>query len=506
MNTTPDQPAVSPKTSEPAVAIPPRFRWLKRGLLTLLFLIVALGIVRWQWGVYAERRLQKIIDEVRSRGEPILIEDFKTHTVPDEENAAFYLQKAAMVLQQPAGTKIDIGIVAGDAVLIEQFAADVKLWMEGNAEARELIKRGCECQQADWGVRLKSPVISMGPMFGSAQRMLAQFACTESLYEHQCGNDAEAVEACGRVLRIGEAAGQTSPLLLTAYVATAIDALGSSMVEDLAPQLQIGPKEGDASATTPASRAQVEELIALLLDESAIDTWFRDGLCGERMVNLDILNAFGTPGGGLVTGKATFGGPLVWLLKPSFQLDTVFMIEQTDGMIAAMFQPNYAAAEAAMPEYPSLGEGSRQYAHVLSSTVYSSWTSTPRLRFRTLLSRRFAATALALRLYEVEHGRRPATLDELVPEYLPAVPIDPFAADGRTIGYLPNADPPVLYSVGEDGVDGGGHYEITERNSINSHAGDLVFFLNGDRPRNRADVLKHILKTVGDDPNDGGSE
>ena len=44
---------------------------------------------------------------------------------------------------------------------------------------------------------------------------------------------------------------------------------------------------------------------------------------------------------------------------------------------------------------------------------------------------RLAATALALRLYAADHGGRyPGTLDELVPEYLPAVPLDPLAAGG----------------------------------------------------------------------------
>ena len=96
---------------------------------------------------------------------------------------------------------------------------------------------------------------------------------------------------------------------------------------------------------------------------------------------------------------------------------------------------------------------------------------------------RMAATALAIRLYELDHGRRPVALEELVPEYLPAVPLDLFAADGRAIGYAPANAPPVLYSVNVDGVDDGGSFALTTWGSVDREAKDLPFFLDGGRPR-----------------------
>jgi len=59
---------------------------------------------------------------------------------------------------------------------------------------------------------------------------------------------------------------------------------------------------------------------------------------------------------------------------------------------------------------------------------------------------------LLLRAYQDERGRLPDTLDALVPAYLDAVPVDPF--DGKPMRYDPQKR--ILYSVGEDGVDGGG--------------------------------------------------
>ena len=75
--------------------------------------------------------------------------------------------------------------------------------------------------------------------------------------------------------------------------------------------------------------------------------------------------------------------------------------------------------------------------------------------FRALAERRLAAVALAVRLYYVEKGKWPGSLDELAPQYLPAVPDDPMAS-GKKIGYVADAQRPRNYSVGENETDEGG--------------------------------------------------
>jgi len=65
-------------------------------------------------------------------------------------------------------------------------------------------------------------------------------------------------------------------------------------------------------------------------------------------------------------------------------------------------------------------------------------------------------TDLAIRLYHRDHGVWPDTLDQLVPEYLPAVPIDPHS--GKSLIYRPSGDSFVLYSVGKDRTDNAGRF------------------------------------------------
>lgn len=59
-----------------------------------------------------------------------------------------------------------------------------------------------------------------------------------------------------------------------------------------------------------------------------------------------------------------------------------------------------------------------------------------------------------LRKYHAHHSRWPDKLDDLVPDYLDAVPVDPF--DGQPTRYRANADEVFIWSIGSDGIDNGG--------------------------------------------------
>jgi hypothetical protein len=90
-----------------------------------------------------------------------------------------------------------------------------------------------------------------------------------------------------------------------------------------------------------------------------------------------------------------------------------------------------------------------------------------------------AAVAFAIRLYELDHGRRPSELLELVPDYLNAIPIDPFSATGEPIRYRPDAERAILYSIGRNGTDDRGQYQTLSGGRIDYEALDIPFFLDG---------------------------
>jgi hypothetical protein len=88
---------------------------------------------------------------------------------------------------------------------------------------------------------------------------------------------------------------------------------------------------------------------------------------------------------------------------------------------------------------------------------------------------RNAATALAVERFRIKTGQVPSTLEELVPEFLESVPIDPF--DGQPLRYRRSENGYVVYSVSENLRDDGGVQDAYERRPKNGsvRSGDWIF-------------------------------
>ncbi len=88
---------------------------------------------------------------------------------------------------------------------------------------------------------------------------------------------------------------------------------------------------------------------------------------------------------------------------------------------------------------------------------------------------------LALRAYKMEHGVYPATLAALAPNYLQAVPDDPFALSGA-LRYKRQGARYILYSVGPDGKDDGGRpiFDRTKTAPSSASASDPRYYVLND--------------------------
>jgi hypothetical protein len=95
------------------------------------------------------------------------------------------------------------------------------------------------------------------------------------------------------------------------------------------------------------------------------------------------------------------------------------------------------------------------------------------LRERLLLGwtlRQLAATGLAVNAYADDHDGLPPTLEALVPDYLPQLPVDPFAESSAGFHYVPEGEQFRLWALGQDGIDDGGTFDPEDWDE-----GDLVF-------------------------------
>ena len=81
--------------------------------------------------------------------------------------------------------------------------------------------------------------------------------------------------------------------------------------------------------------------------------------------------------------------------------------------------------------------------------------------------------ALALEAFRKDTGAYPQTLNELIPQYLPAIPTDPLA--NQPLLYALHNGKPTIYAPGQDGQDRGGTSTNTPPTEIPASADWILF-------------------------------
>jgi hypothetical protein len=395
--------------------------------------------------------------------------------------------KASGNLATPPGATIGPDALSYDWRVADQYPEDARRIVEANRPALQWVRQARDLPEADWHVRFTSPLINVLLPNLAPQRQLAKFVRTAAYVKHSQGDDAEAVELLRDVLAFADHTRATErTTLITHLVAVAIDAVGVAVIERIAPHLRIaGEATPPVADSRPASREQVRALIHELLSEQGARQGLQAAWMTERASAVDAgelclrggwANVMGAGNPALLAPKAA---------RPLIEMDVARMLDAHARMIEAVRAPTWPAARRLLPpdDWSSQNELVRLSRPVSEVLMYSSARAVV-LHYRSIAQRRMAAAALAVRLYEVDHGRRPATLDELVPDYLDAVPLDLFADDGRAIRYRPDADPPILYVRGVD-ADHGGKIAYRSSGTVDFDGGDIPFFLNGDAPLGR---------------------
>jgi hypothetical protein len=152
--------------------------------------------------------------------------------------------------------------------------------------------------------------------------------------------------------------------------------------------------------------------------------------------------------GGVWDAVLAFGG---YLYQPN-RTRQLFVDSFSDALAALNEDCSTAKREpdsVGMPKWRYLAPNSiGRILHAVGSPNLAGFTWS---RCREQMSIGLAELVLALYAHRSSEGELPRSLDELVPEYLEALPVD---VDGRGFRYSPAES--YLYSVGEDRLDQGG--------------------------------------------------
>jgi hypothetical protein len=427
---------------------PPRYWWLKRIALTALCLLLAVGLLRWRVDVIARQRLAERIAAIQATGEPILPEDFNTEPVPDDDNAVPLLKQAAESFTLPAAGTPEAHILFDRSLCATHMAAAERL-IEANEEALSLLREARAKPSADWGVYFASPVLDLEFPPLSRHIQLAGVACAAAAYEHARGDHVAAVERLRDVLAYGEHV-NALPILLGNLAAIVMGTGVAGTLDEILPELVF--TDGEGAANRAALRSELLALQRALLSDEAVRAGLVRAFQSERAMLLDGAREGLKRGITLVIVKnpnvlqRLLARAELFLFGPIYRADTVRMLDWMTAQIElSRFAVGATEAEP-KPVSPDVTWSSvlNRETRFLSALLLPNFTGTIERAAKDLSKRRLAAAAIAVRLYELDHHRRPASLDELVPEYLPYVPIDTFSPTGEPILYVPSGAEPRL--------------------------------------------------------------
>ena len=199
----------------------------------------------------------------------------------------------------------------------------------------------------------------------------------------------------------------------------------------------------------------------------------RRSLQGERSVELDTahcvadgmlsLSGLASPGA-TGTAPAAATAAIAFVGHPMFLDDGLLMMQQASKTIAAVdHSPTFPAFKAVAPPFPAVVNQS-QFRHVLARILMPSFERAILTHFRVAADRRITVVALAVAWYRADHAahfQRPSTISyPAICRRSPPIRWPPPARSNTA----PPPTQPIVYSVGEDGIDNGGsEVSITRR-------------------------------------------
>jgi hypothetical protein len=454
---------------------PHRFK-RKRAFLIALLLILVILVGLYAYHNHSGRiELQKRLEETDQLDPDWRTADLEAHRrqVPEATNGMVQAMRALLLLptpwpnweDQPAGQQVEVQVridLAISFALLEPPAqlsgpqtkalrAELQRAGKAVAEARKLIDFPYGIQHVNWTKGF------FGRPAPNTQktRELANLLAYDILLQAQDRDFAQALRSARALLNTGRAIGD-EPTLKSQLIRIAIDRLTFSRIEWTIAQGE--PSPADLLALQGAVEQEAEEPL------------FYYGLRGERgTFDGSLENASFKELGDLLVLSRMLTAPVgtkypdiaIW---ERVQALTVMLTIHSQRAKVLHYMNELVEASRLSPEQQvsrlqemesTNPEDLPLMIRFLVPGLYKIGDAANRIRAQL----RCTAVALAAERYRQTGGRWPTTLGELVPEYVAAIPLDPF--NGQPLKMARHDQGIVIYSVGHDGADNGGVVDTT---------------------------------------------
>jgi hypothetical protein len=355
-------------------------------------------------------------------------------TVAESDNGFTHLQTAAAQLWWPEDQKEQFNHLARGTNWNAELAATV---LSSNSAALTAMTAALAAPE------FQVPEYKYGEdvEYPSTWRALANLAAVRIHSEFKAGQEREAFAHTMDLIRLANRMQSGDGPILDFLIGSAVKQIALTTLRQLTVETRISSDELSAlaadlprvalnfAALTNALKAeyQAQKQFAVDLREGKIPG--EDDIPAARIALLPVYNARKTQG--------RFANHTRDLL-PAIQLPF-----SEARLIATNSAPNTAKVMLS-------GNAVGEIIYMMSAAPVAE--SAVRRKSSEHVQIKVTATFLALKAYQLNHGRLPAELSELVPQFLSAVPMDDF--DGQPLRY--DRERKILYSVSTNCQDDGG--------------------------------------------------
>jgi hypothetical protein len=155
---------------------------------------------------------------------------------------------------------------------------------------------------------------------------------------------------------------------------------------------------------------------------------------------------------------------IVQLVKIQSRTERDAVYDRFEARLMATRQDAGSLAGVARNLFSSNRRRGENFAEMLSGLLFPAVAQTAEAVDRTHMRRQALLTLLAAKEYQLRHEAYPASMELLVPEYLPAVPVDRYTT--KPLRYVSDGSTLKVYSLGPNGRDDGGPPFTNERDDL----------------------------------------
>jgi len=411
-------------------------------ILILLFLIAIGGFAFFRFNT--KRKLNIRFEAIRAAGYPVTCEELNEwYSIPyDVENSAYIILDAFGYYQEPNNIELLPAIGQADIPSRNQQIPDEMLKLisqciSNNQECLELLHKTAELEHGrypgDLSLGINTPLPSLSEIRKCA--LLLQLEAIDSTER----DDSEAViDSIKSIFGVSRSLSM-EPMIISQLVRLAINSLTVSSLEY-------------AMNRTVFSDEQLIELnreFSNAKDDSNISRAF----IGERCMIIDIME-----------NPSAINPESIGIdFPPRFIIEAYEALGLADKGMEIYLDLNKELMKALeLPMHLRLNEldaietkiNSIPRIYFIIRNFMPSFGRVVEIDIRNNAQLTTAQTALAVQRYRLHNNKLPDSLDNLVPDYLESVPLDPF--DGEKIRYKKINPGFVIYSVGENLSDDGG--------------------------------------------------